>query len=88
MIGVALDRQGREVAAPFVKRYGVNYPIVVDTAGTAEAAFGPIAGLPTTVLVTPNGQVTKRVIGIFPVDEMQPTLRTMLDAERAEAGDP
>ena len=80
VIGVALDRKGREVVAPFVDKHAVNYPIVVDAEGTAEAELGPIPGLPTTILVTPDGQITKRVVGIFPTDEMRPTLQDMLDA--------
>lgn len=80
VIGVALDREGREVVDPFVDEHAINYPIVVDAEGTAEAEFGPIPGLPTTILVTPDGQITKRVVGIFPTDEMRPTLQDMLDA--------
>jgi len=81
VIGIALDRKGREVVAPFARKLDINYPIVVDEAGTAEAEFGPIPGLPTTILVTPDGQITKRVVGIFPTEEMKPTLQTMLSPE-------
>ena len=81
VIGVALDRKGREVVDPFVDQHEINYPIVVDAEGSAEAELGPIPGLPTTILVTPDGQITKRVVGIFPTDEMRPILQDMLDAE-------
>jgi len=81
VIGIALDRKGREVVEPFAQKLEINYPIVVDKSGTAEAEFGPIPGLPTTILVTPDGQVTKRVVGIFPTEEMRPTLRKMLSGE-------
>lgn len=86
VIGVALDRQGREVVAPFAKKLEINYPIVIDNEGTAEAAFGPIPGLPTTIIVTPDGQITKRVVGIFPTDDMKPTLQKMLDERGSAAG--
>lgn len=86
IIGVALDREGREVVAPFAEEHAINYPIVIDTEGTAEAEFGPIPGLPTTVLVTPEGQITKRVVGIFPTDEMKSTLRDMLNASGSASG--
>ena len=81
VIGVALDRKGREVVKPFAQKLEINYPIVIDKSGAAEAEFGPIPGLPTTVLVTPDGQVTKRVVGIFPTEEMRPTLKKMLSGE-------
>lgn len=81
VIGVALDRKGREVVAPFAQKLEINYPIVIDNEGKAEGAFGPIPGLPTTIIVTPEGQITKRVVGIFPTDKMKPTLQKMLDAD-------
>jgi thiol-disulfide isomerase/thioredoxin len=86
VIGVALDREGREVVAPFVEEHAINYPIVIDTEGTAESEFGLIPGLPTTILVTPEGQITKRVVGIFPTDEMKPILQDMLDASGSASG--
>lgn len=81
VIGIALDRKGREVVEPFAQKLEINYPIVIDEAGTAEAAFGPIPGLPTTILVSPEGQITKRVVGIFPAEDMKPTLQEMLSPD-------
>lgn len=86
VIGIALDQKGREVVEPFVEKHSINYPIVIDTEGAAEEAFGPIPGLPTTILVTPDGQITKRVIGIFPTDKMKPTLQEMLEADESSSG--
>lgn len=78
VIGVALDQDGAEVVKPFADQLDINYPIVIDSEGSTESEFGPVYGLPTTVVVDPNGQITKRVIGIFPVEEMRPTLEEML----------
>ncbi|MFB6099605.1 MAG: TlpA disulfide reductase family protein, partial [Salinibacter sp.] len=86
IIGVALDRKGREVVAPFVKKRSISYPIVIDSEGKIESAFGPIPGLPTTILVTPDGKVTKRVVGIFPTEKMRPTLKKMLAGSGSDAG--
>lgn len=86
VIGIALDRKGRDVVDPFVEQHTINYPIVIDTDGTAEAAFGPIPGLPTTIVVTADGQITKRVIGIFPTEQMKPTLQEMLDGREEASG--
>lgn len=86
VIGIALDREGREVVAPFVDKLDIPYPIVIDSDGAAESAFGPLPGLPTTLLVTPDGQVTKRVLGIFPAEEMRSTLEQMLNSDGASSG--
>lgn len=77
VIGVSLDRDGVDAVKPFLEQHEIKYPVVVDKDGTAEAELGPIHGLPTTVVVE-DGQITKRVIGIFPVDKMKPTLKEML----------
>lgn len=78
VIGVALDRGGAEVVKPYVDNHEINYPIVLDGEGNAEAEMGPIYGLPTTLVVNPKEQIVKRVIGIFPVDKLKPTLEEML----------
>ncbi|MFB6232246.1 MAG: TlpA family protein disulfide reductase [Salinibacter sp.] len=86
VIGVALDRKGREVVKPYVEEQAIDYPIVVDSEGTVEAAFGPIRGLPTTVVVNANGKITKRILGLFPTDQMRPVLRELLAAGGASSG--
>lgn len=86
VIGVALDRQGREVVEPYVQEQAINYPIVIDAEETVEAEFGPIRGLPTTVVVNPDGQITKRVYGRFPTEQMESTLREMIAAGSSDSG--
>lgn len=78
VIGVALDRGGAKVVKPYVDNHEINYPIVLDGDGNAESEMGPIYGLPTTLVVNPEGQIVKRVLGIFPVDKLKPTLEEML----------
>jgi peroxiredoxin len=78
VVGVATDDEGESVVAPFVKKHDVNYPIVVDTSRTIESKFDAMYGLPTTYVVNPEGQIIRRILGIFPTDEMRPKLEAML----------
>jgi peroxiredoxin len=78
VVGVATDDDGERVVAPFVKREKINYPIVVDTSRTIESQFDAMYGLPTTYVVNPEGQIVRRILGIFPTEEMRPKLETML----------
>lgn len=78
IIGIALDRDGEEAVNPFLDEYEVNYPIVIDADRSVESEIGPTYGLPTTLVVNPEGEITHRVVGIFPVEEMQPSLEEML----------
>jgi len=86
VIGVALDRKGREVVEPYVEKQAIDYPIVVDSKGKAEAAFGPVRGLPTTIVVNADSKITKRILGLFPTDQMKPVLREMLAAGSSSSG--
>ena len=78
VVGVATDDDGESVVAPFVKREKINYPIVVDTSRAIESQFDAMYGLPTTYVVNPEGQIVRRILGIFPTEEMRPKLETML----------
>jgi peroxiredoxin len=85
VVGVAMDEEGTEVVRPFADRHRINYPIVIDSTQTLQSSLGPVYGLPTTVIVNPEGQVVKRVMGIFPVDALKPTLEKMLASDNPSA---
>jgi hypothetical protein len=55
----------------------MNYPIVI---GNDEAAdkFGGLLGYPTSVLVSRDGKVIKRITGIISVDEMAKIIESQL----------
>ena len=71
VLGVAMDDEGRAVIEPFVQkeRYGVNgeqralnYPILLG-GERAGKQFG-IFGLPTSVVISRNGQKIKTFVGL------------------------
>lgn len=78
VIGVSLDQEGASTVQPFVEEHNINYPIVVDDTKAVESALGPIYALPTTLVVGPDGMITRRITGIFPVDAMEEALKDML----------
>jgi len=80
VVGIALDDEGRSVVEPYVEKMGINYPIVIDTTRRVESKFESMYGLPTTYVVNPEGTVVKRVLGLFPTDEMKPELQKMLQS--------
>ena len=83
VIGVSLDEEGFEAVRPFAEEYKVTYPLVVDD-GAVAAQYGSLQGLPTTFVVDRNGQIVRRVIGLFPLDEMRPVLEDLLAKEFSE----
>jgi peroxiredoxin len=65
MLGVSLDEGGLKDVIPFMKQYGINYPIVL---GTEEvvSAYGGIRGIPTTFVIDKNGYVRDAFEGYRP----------------------
>lgn len=78
IVGVSTDEEGRSVVAPFVEKESINYPIVTDTSKTLQSQFDSMYGLPTTYVVNPQGKIVRRILGIFPTEEMTPKLEEML----------
>jgi cytochrome c biogenesis protein CcmG/thiol:disulfide interchange protein DsbE len=48
--------EGPDTAASYIKKYGVDYPVVVDAAGRVASAYG-VSGVPDSYLVAPNGKI-------------------------------
>ena len=71
VIGLALDTP--EAVREFLQRVPVDYPIVLDTAGPADAsvALGNHRGLlPYSVLIDRNGRIAKQKLGPFAAGEI------------------
>jgi len=93
VLGVAMDEEGRSAVAPFVqaKRFKVsgaaqsmNYPIVLGNDATADK-FGGLMGLPTSVLISQDGRVLKRVDGLVSYDEIEKAIQSQLGAHKNAA---
>lgn len=62
LVGLSVDRTGREGVMKYVADRGVTYPVaIVDAA--VEAAFGGVRGIPTSILLDRDGRVVHRVVG-------------------------
>jgi thiol-disulfide isomerase/thioredoxin len=79
ILGVAMDESGKKVVDPFVqtKQFDVNgaktpmtYPIMLGSDDIAEK-FGGLIGLPTSVLISRDGKIVKRFIGLVDHDQLQ-----------------
>jgi peroxiredoxin len=79
-LGVAIqDEYG--AAKGFLGKHGLTYPAVFDANGTVMQAYRVI-GIPTTVVVDPEGRIASRYAGIFVGDQGRARLRARIDAAR------
>ena len=72
MVGLAMDEEGRQVVAPWIEKkkfdvngmqMPVNYPILLGNDKVADQ-FGGLIGLPTSLLISRDGKILKRFIGL------------------------
>jgi thiol-disulfide isomerase/thioredoxin len=92
ILGVAMDTEGKKVVEPFVQntqfkvgdaQEKMSYPIMIGNPDLAEK-FGGLIGLPTSVLISRDGKVVKRFIGLVDRDELQHEIEKQLQL-KAEA---
>jgi thiol-disulfide isomerase/thioredoxin len=72
VLGVAMDEEGKGVVGPFIQNQEfdldghkgkVNYTILLGNDDVAEK-FGGLIGLPTTLVISRDGKIVKRFIGL------------------------
>jgi cytochrome c biogenesis protein CcmG/thiol:disulfide interchange protein DsbE len=86
ILGAAMDDEGKSVVQPYVQntefgvdgqRMKMNYPIVLGSDDIASK-FGGLIGLPTTVVITRDGKIAKRFIGLANRDQLEKQVRALL----------
>ncbi|HKI77492.1 MAG TPA: TlpA disulfide reductase family protein [Ignavibacteriaceae bacterium] len=67
VIGISLDTDTRSDVEPFVKEFGINYPIVY---GNNEVVhnYGDIQAIPTSFVINQKGEIVTSFVGLQNVD--------------------
>ncbi|MCP3868404.1 MAG: TlpA family protein disulfide reductase [Gammaproteobacteria bacterium] len=69
--------EDREAVATFRRDYPMDFLILLDTRGTSSQRWG-VTGLPTTFVVSPQGRIISRIVGIHQWDSDE-TLQMIRD---------
>lgn len=77
-LGISVDKQGKSVVVPFIKKYHVTYPITIDD-GHIMKKYGPVMGYPTTYIIGPQGNLRYFATGAVTAKEVKPRLDKLLD---------
>ncbi len=77
IIGVSLDVDTKKNVVPFMKSYGINYPVVYATNQVVKD-YGNIDAIPTSFIIDKDGKIVNQHIGLTPkevyVDEINKLL--------------
>jgi len=68
---------GRAPAMEFVREFGVTYPIGYDPEGEVANRYG-LAGLPTTLVIAPDGTIAYRLLGRVAPETLRGLLERLL----------
>lgn len=87
IIGVAMDEEGKPVVEPYVEKtkfevsknveMTMNYPIMIGNEDIAEK-FGGLLGYPSSFLISRDGRVVKKIIGLVSEDEIASEIERQL----------
>jgi len=84
ILAVGIDSLGLEAVAPFMKKYNLTFPALIDSAGTIGKTYG-ITGVPESFVVDKDGILVKKIIG--PLDWATPEvlrfLHTLIEKPRS-----
>lgn len=76
IVGISTDDTAQQLR-DFAAKYKTNYPLVQVT-GEVEEAFGPVFGLPTSILIARDGSVCKRHFGPLSKEQLEKELKPLL----------
>lgn len=66
VIGISLDQQNTiKDLAPFIKNYGINYPVVLGTQQVVSD-YGNIQAIPTSFVIDQSGNIVDTHVGLVP----------------------
>jgi len=86
ILGVAMDEEGKSVVQPYVQKTQfdvdghsatMNYPIVLGNDELAEK-FGGLIGFPTTIVISRDGKIQKRYIGLADEGDLEREIKGLL----------
>lgn len=71
MIAVAMPYDRPDYVLDYARRHRPPFPIALDPNGAHVAAFGPIPGTPTRLLIDRDGRVIARLVGRADVQRLR-----------------
>ena len=77
VVGVSVDNGDPKDVMDFIRKFGVNYPVLVGNDQVADE-YGGMEGLPTTIYIGRDGHITRFVEGLVGHHEVEKNIRQAL----------
>jgi thiol-disulfide isomerase/thioredoxin len=77
VVGISVDDSPVDEVKDFVKKAGINYPVVMATKEIAEK-FGGVPALPTSFVINREGRVVQKHVGLYPSAVYDREIRALL----------
>ena len=77
VIGISLDQDTKSDVVPFIKKYGINYPIVYGT-NQVIMDYGSINAIPTSFVINKEGKIVDKHIGLVPKSVLESKIKEIL----------
>jgi len=71
ILAVSADEDGANAVAPFVKKLGLSFTVLLDPTGSVSARYG-ITGYPETFVINQEGDIIEHFVG--PAEWQSPTM--------------
>ena len=71
ILAVSIDEPGLKAVAPFMKKFRLTFPALIDTKGAIKTVYG-ITGVPESFIIDQKGILIKKIVG--PVDWATPKI--------------
>ena len=77
-VGLSVD-DTPEKLRPFAAQYKINYPVLIGVGrDDVQDAFGPMWGIPVTFLISRDGKICKRQMGITSKEQLEQEIKDLL----------
>jgi thiol-disulfide isomerase/thioredoxin len=81
VIGISFDQPAtQDQLIPFIKNYGINYPIVLGNI-EVSAAYGNIQAIPTSFIIDQEGNISNKHIGLVPKSTLIEEINLLLSGK-------
>jgi len=77
IIGISLDQNTESDVVPFIKKYGINDPVVFGT-NQVMMDYGAINAIPTSFVINKDGKIVDKHVGLVPKSVYEKKIKEIL----------